>query len=412
MLAYNRFGDNVVAEQGGNYSLNNHRSTSSIVIHGDQGVESTRDIAPPIHQTSTFESDSAAEFAHQATDPRPSHYYTRAGNPTHQRVEAIMAKLEGTEAAILTASGMGAITCAMLAHLRAGDHVIGQNNHYMAASKFVTEILPRFGVSSTVVDQTDPAAFEEAVRPETKLIFLETPSNPTGQITDLAAVAAVARDRGIATICDNTFASPINQRPAEFGIDIVIHSATKYLGGHHDLIAGVACGSRETINRVWSFVNMFGPTAGPIDAWLLLRGLRTLPLRVRQHNESGMTVARFLEAHSAVEAVHHPGLESHPDHAIAQAQMTGFGGTFSFQVVGGYAATEAFMSRLAMVKQAVSLGGFETLAVHAAAMWAGSLTDDQVRAAGVEPNMVRISIGLEDPADIIADLDQALAPAD
>ena len=319
-----------------------------------------------------------------------------------------MAGLEGTEAAIVTASGMGAITCAILAHLRAGDHIIGQSNHYMAASKFVTDVLPRFGVSSDIVDQTDPDAFAAAIRPKTKVIFVETPSNPTGQVTDLTAVAALAKANGITTICDNTFASPINQQPHALGIDIVIHSATKYLGGHHDLIAGVACGSKDSIDRVWSFVNMFGPTAGPIDAWLLLRGLRTLPLRVRQHNESGLEVADWLESHPEIDAVHYPGLPSHPDHDLAARQMTGFGGTFSFQVAGGYAQTERFMSRLQMIRQAVSLGGFETLAVHAAAMWAGSLTDEQVRAAGVEPNMVRISIGLEAADDIKADLDRAL----
>ncbi|HRA48339.1 MAG TPA: aminotransferase class I/II-fold pyridoxal phosphate-dependent enzyme, partial [Thermomicrobiales bacterium] len=359
--------------------MHDRLSIESLVIHGDAGVEQTRDIAPPIHQTSTFSSDSASEFAHQATDPRPSHYYTRAGNPTHQRVEAIMAGLEGTEAAIVTASGMGAITCAILSHLKAGDHVIAQQSHYMAAAKFVTEILPRFGVQSDIVDQTDTAAFAAAVRPETRVIFLETPSNPTGRVTDLSALAAIGKQHGITTICDNTFASPINQRPADHGIDIVIHSATKYLGGHHDLIAGVACGSQESIQRVWTFVNMFGPTAGPIDAWLLLRGLRTLPLRVRQHNTSGLAVASWLEQHPQIEAVHYPGLKSHPDHAVAARQMTGFGGTFSFQVRGGYKETSAFMAKLQMIKQAVSLGGFETLAVHAAAMWGGSLTDEQVR---------------------------------
>jgi len=388
--------------------VHDNLSWESLVIHGDADIEETRDIAPPIHQTSTFASDSAQEFAHQATDPRPTHYYTRAGNPTHRRVEAIMAGLEKTEAAQITASGMGAITCSILAHLAAGDHVIGQLNHYMAAGKFVDTILPRFGVESDLVDQRDPEAFAAGIRPNTKVIFIETPSNPTGQVTDLAAIAALAKEHGITTICDNTFASPVNQQPATLGIDLVIHSATKYLGGHHDLIAGVICGSAERIDKVWSFVNMFGPTAGPIDAWLLLRGLRTLPLRVRQHNESGMAVAAYLEGHPGIDAVHYPGLASHPDHAVACRQMSGFGATFSFEVKGSYRETEAFMSRLKMIRQAVSLGGFETLAVHAAAMWGGSLTDEQVRAAGVVPNMVRISVGLESTQDIVADLDRAL----
>jgi cystathionine beta-lyase/cystathionine gamma-synthase len=384
-------------------------SFESMVVHGDDGIEETLDVAPPIHQTSTFISETADDFARQATDPRPDYYYTRAGNPTHRRAEAILAKLEGAEAGLVTASGMSAITCSILAHVAAGDHVVAQKNHYMAASKFVTNILPRFGVQSTLVDQTEPDAFAEAIRPETKVIFIETPSNPTGQITDLRAIADLARARGITTICDNTFASPINQQPIKHGIDVVVHSATKYLGGHHDLIAGSVMGSRERLEKIWSFTNMFGPTLGPIDAWLLLRGLRTLPLRVRHHNEAGCAVAIHLEGHSKIEAVHYPGLVSHPDHDVASRQMSGYGATFSFQVRGGYADTQRFMASLEMVKQAVSLGGFETLAVHAAAMWGGSLTDEQVREAGVEPNMVRISIGLEAAEDVIADLDHALA---
>src|SRR6476661_4245597 len=290
------------------------RSFESIVTHGDHGIEETLDVAPPIHQTSTFIAETAEDFARQATDPRPDAYYTRAGNPTHRRVEAILAKLEGAEAGIVTASGMGAITCSILAQVAAGDHV---------------------GVQSTVVDQTDPDAFASAIRPETKVIFVETPSNPTGQITDLRAVANRARQHGITTICDNTFASPINQQPIAHGIDVVVHSATKYLGGHHDLIAGAVLGSSEHVETIWRFTNMFGPTLGPIDAWLLLRGLRTLPLRVRHHNEVGCAVARHLEQHPKIEAVHYPGLPSQPDHAVASRQMTGYGGTFSFQVRGG-----------------------------------------------------------------------------
>ncbi|HYP59325.1 MAG TPA: aminotransferase class I/II-fold pyridoxal phosphate-dependent enzyme [Thermomicrobiales bacterium] len=388
--------------------MDHARSFESIVTHGDHGIEETLDVAPPIHQTSTFIAETAEDFARQATDPRPDAYYTRAGNPTHRRAEAILAKLEGAEAGIVTASGMGAITCSILAHVAAGDHIVAQKNHYMAASKFVTDILPRFGVQSTVVDQTDPDAFAAAVRPETKVIFVETPSNPTGQITDLRAIANLAKQHGITTICDNTFASPINQQPIAHGIDVVVHSATKYLGGHHDLIAGAVLGSSEHVETIWRFTNMFGPTLGPIDAWLLLRGLRTLPLRVRHHNEVGCAVARHLEQHPKIEAVHYPGLPSHPDHTVASRQMTGYGGTFSFQVRGGYQDTQRFMSNLQMVKQAVSLGGFETLAVHAAAMWGGSLSDEQVREAGVEPNMVRISIGLETAEDVIADLNHAL----
>jgi methionine-gamma-lyase len=304
---------------------------------------------------------------------------------------------------------MGAISTAVLTLVSAGDHVIAQRNHYMGTSKLFAELLPRFGVRSTIVDQADISAFEAAIEDVTKLILVETPANPTLQLTDLAAIAALAKPRGITTLADNTFASPINQNPASLGIDLVMHSGTKYLGGHHDLVAGVVAGPKATIDRIWESSIVLGATLGPFESWLLLRGLRTLPLRVRQHNETGERVAVFLASHAKIEAVHYAGLPSHPQHELAKRQMRGFGGTLSFQVRGGYAETERFMSALTLVKQAVSLGGFESLAVHAAAMWAGTLSDEQVREAGVMPNLVRLSVGLESADDILTDLDAALA---
>jgi cystathionine beta-lyase/cystathionine gamma-synthase len=381
---------------------------ASIVIHADDGIESTADIAPPIHPTSTFAAASAAEFAEMATDARHPRYYTRYGNPTHERGEAVLAALEGAESAMLTASGMGALSTAILTLVSGGDHIVAQGNHYMGTSKLFAELLPRFGVGTTLVDQTDIEAFAAAIEPATKLIVVESPANPTMQLTDLAAVAALAKPRGITTLADNTFASPLNQRPLALGIDLVMHSGTKYLGGHHDLIAGVVAGRAATIEQIWSSSIVLGASLGPFESWLLLRGLRTLPLRVKQHNATAMSVASFLEGHPKIEAVHYPGLASHPQYELATRQMTGFGGTLSFRVAGGYAETEAFMAGLRLVRQAVSLGGFESLAVHAAAMWAGTLTDDQVRAAGVMPNLVRFSAGLEAPEDIVGDLENAL----
>ncbi len=391
-----------------NMTRKNYVDPASIVIHGDDGIERTADIAPPIHLTSTFAAESASEFASMASDTRHPRYYTRYGNPTHQRVEAVIAALEGSEAALLTASGMGAISTAVLTIVDSGDHVIAQRNHYMGTSKLFGELLPRFGVRTTFVDQTDPGAFEDAVEERTKLIMIETPANPTMQLTDLRGVATFAKSRGITTLADNTFASPINQRPIDHGIDLVMHSGTKYLGGHHDLIAGVITGPRTLIDRMWDTSLVLGATLGPFEAWLLLRGIRTLPLRVRQHNETALTVARHLHEHPMIEAVHYPGLPSHPQHELAIRQMSGFGGTLSFQVKGGYAETERFMAGLHLMRQAVSLGGFESLAVHAAAMWAGTLTDNQVRETGVMPNLVRLSVGLEAASDIVADLDAAL----
>jgi cystathionine beta-lyase/cystathionine gamma-synthase len=261
------------------------------------------------------------------------------------------------------------------------------------------------------VDQTDAEAFARALRPETKLMIVETPSNPTLALTDLAAVAALARARGIITLADNTFASPVNQRPRELGIDLVVHSATKYLGGHSDLIAGAVAGPKELVDRIWEISIVLGACASPFNAWLLLRGLRTLPLRVERQCATALALARYLESHPAVARVHYPGLASHPQHALAKRQMKAFGGVLSFELVGGYHAARRFVTALQLATQAVSLGGVETLAVHAASVWEGSLTPEQIEQAGVSPALVRLAAGLESAADLIVDVDRALAPA-
>jgi cystathionine beta-lyase/cystathionine gamma-synthase len=383
-------------------------SVASLVIHGDDDFDGDSAIAPPIHQTSTFRAGSAEEFADMATRPHHARYYTRYGNPTLARVEAVIARLEGAEDALVTASGMGAITTTVLSLVGQGDHIVAQRNHYMGTIKLLTEILPRFGVTTTLVDQTDICAFEHAITTQTKLIMVESPSNPTLQLTDLQAAADLARARGILTFADNTFASPINQQPIFSGIDLVMHAATKYLGGHHDLSAGVVAGPKSLIDKIWDAHIVVGSVLGPIDAWLLLRGLRTLPVRVERQNRSALAIARFLETHSAIERVHYPGLESHPQHELAKRQMRGFGGVLSFEIKGGYAPTQRFISALKLPAQAVSLGGYETLAVHAAAMWMGTLGEDGLAQAGIQPNLVRLSVGLEDERDLVADLKQAL----
>ena len=389
----------------------NDWSLASLVIHADDEFATDSAIAPPIHQTSTFRAGSAADFAAMATQPRHSRYYTRYGNPTLERAETIIAQLEGAEAALVTGSGMGAITTTILALVQSGDHIVAQRNHYMGTTKLLTEILPRFGVTATLVDQTDVAAFAAALRPETKLLLVETPSNPTMQLTDLQAIADLARPCNILTFCDNTFASPYNQRPLAHGIDLVMHSATKYLGGHHDLSAGVVAGSQALLAKIWEAHMVIGAVLGPIDGWLLLRGLRTLAVRVKQQNQTALTLAQALERHPAIEQVYYPGLPSHPQYALAQRQMKGFGGVLSFAVRGGYGATQRFISALKLPTQAVSLGGYESLVVHAAAMWEGTLGEAGLMEAGIQPNLVRFSVGLEDEQDLLADLQQALAQA-
>lgn len=383
----------------------------TLVLHGDAVCGHGADVVPPIHYSATFRAETAEQFSEMATTVRPAAFYTRHGNPVNKRVEAILAGLEGTESALLTGSGMGAICTTILALLQAGDHVVAQQRHYMSTSKLFSEVLTRYGVQVSFFDQTDLDSLRAALRPETKLIMVETPVNPSLSITDLAAVADIARPRGILTVADNTFASPLNQRPHDLGIDIVVHSATKYLGGHHDLMAGAICCSDALAETIWKMHVTLGAVLSPMDAWLLLRGLRTLSLRMERINANALALARWLESRPEVERVFYPGLESHPQHALAARQMRGFGAVVAYSIKGGYAATQRFVSALRLATQAVSLGGVETLAVHTASMWASSMTEDDMKIAGIEPNFVRMSVGVEHVDDLKADLAQALEKA-
>ncbi len=378
------------------------------LLHADADLRTDSALVPPIHYSATFVASDAAAFADMAGRSRHSRYYTRYGNPLHERIARILARLEGTETALVTGSGMGAISTTMIALLKAGDHVVAQGRHYMSTAKLFDELLPRFGVTVSIVEQADITAFERALRPETRVVMLETPANPTLVLTDLAAVAALARPRGILTVADNTFASPLNQRPHALGIDMVVHSATKYLGGHHDLTAGVVCCSIALAERIWETHITLGSVLSPMDAWLLLRGLRTLAVRIDRINRNALRLASFLERHPAVERVYYPGLPSHPQHELARRQMSGFGAVIAFAVRGGYEATSRFVSALRVPTQAVSLGGVDSLAVHTAAMWSGTMSEAQMKAAGIPPNFVRLSVGIEHIDDLEADVDRAL----
>src|SRR5512138_2748347 len=337
-------------------------SADTLCAHGVHRNDDSA-IVPPIVYSATFAARDAHEFAAMASRPRHPRYYTRYGNPLHEQVAAQLVALEGANAqshdALLTASGMGAISLLLLGLLKAGDHVVAQTNHYMATAKHFAELLPRFGVRCTLVDQTDLAAWDSAIQPGTRLVMTETPVNPTCALTDLAAVARLARAQGALSVCDNTFASPLNQQPLAHGIDLVVHSATKYLGGHHDLTAGAVIGPRALIDALWPTQICLGATLSPMDAWLLLRGLRTLALRVRQHNASALALAQWLEQQPQVERVHYPGLASHPQHALATSQMRGFGGVMNIVIRGGYDEASRFVHALQLPRQAVSLGGVE-----------------------------------------------------
>jgi methionine-gamma-lyase len=381
----------------------------SKAVYAAKPLNRTSAISPPIWQTTTFSAETAEEFAEIAVATKPQEFYTRYGNPNHAMVEATMAALEGGEAALVFGSGMGAIFAAMGSLLETGDHVVAQRNHYAGATTLLKEFLPRWGIEVTYVDQTNNAEFADAVRPNTKLIYIETPVNPLMQLTDLRFVVELARQRGIVTICDNTFATPINQRPLELGVDAVIHSATKYVGGHHDVTAGALVGTKEFTDRVWRFALVAGATLSPFDGWLLLRGLRTLGLRVERHNQNGMALAKFLEDHPAVTRVYYPGLPSHPQHELARSQMSGFTGMLSVELRGGYTAADKLISSLKLATRAASLGGFETLVVHPASMWSLQLSRELRESTGINEGLVRISVGLEDEVDMIRDFEQALA---
>jgi methionine-gamma-lyase len=378
------------------------------VIHGDGALNETRAVSPPIWQTTTFRADSSEHFSEVASATHPTEFYTRYGNPTHKQVETIMAGLEGGEAALVTSSGMGAIFAAVMSLVQSGDHVVAQRNLYPGAMTLLSDLLPRWGVECTFVDQTDAAAWASALRPNTKLIYAETPTNPLMYLTDLRALAGLKRGRDMTIIVDNTFATPLNQCPLRYGIDAVVHSATKYLGGHHDLTAGVIVASHSFIERAWKFCIVAGATLSPFDGWLLLRGLRTLGLRVERHNSNALALARMLEAHPAVERVFYPGLESHPQHELARRQMSGFTGILSVELRGGYEMAEAFIGKLKLAQYAASLGGYDTLVVHPAAMWRQQVSVERQSATGVSDSLVRISVGLEGERDLLQDFAQAL----
>lgn len=381
---------------------------STIAVHADRDVHPSRAVARPIYQTATFGAEDGEQFAQVAVERRGHDFYTRYGNPNHAQVAAVVAELENAEAAMVTASGMAALTTAVLALVSAGDHVIGQKSTYGGTASVLMNLLPRLGVETTLVDQTDLDAFEKALTPRTRLILVESPSNPLLQITDLRAVADLARAHDVLTLADNTFASPINQQPIAFGIDLVWHSATKYLNGHTDVSAGVLAGSAEHLDRIWDVGVLTGAVLGPIDAWLLLRGLRTLPLRMERHNANGQALAEVLNDHSAVTRVHYPGLATHPQHWLAGSQMTGFGGVVAVELAGGFEAADAFLGRLRYSRRSASLGGVESLAVHPASMWRGMLSDEQIAASGVPLGLVRLAAGTEDTADLVADVLHAL----
>lgn len=374
---------------------------------GDDGEAGP--LSTPIVQSSTWELPDAETGARYAQAKRPQAFYTRWGNPTNARLEEALAELEGAEAGLVTASGMGAISSFLVSQVEAGSRVVTQTNLYSATSEFLSEVLePRFGVDVTLVDPEDTTGFRDALDDDVDLVYLETPANPTMRLADVAAVGEAARGIDALVAVDNTFANPLNQNPLDLGADVALHSTTKSLGGHSDATGGAVLGSEDVLEDVWYHYKMLGPTADPFASWLVLRGVETLALRTRQANENAQALARFLEGHEAVDTVHYPGLESHPQHGLARKQMEGFGAMLSFTLAGGYEAGEALAEDLEIATLAVSLGGNETLVTHPASTTHAPLTPDQREAAGIPDGLVRVSCGVEAPDDLVDDFARAL----
>lgn len=336
-------------------------------------------------------------------------YYGRYGNPTTQTLERKIAQLEGGEESIGLSSGMAAISSALLAFLQSGDHVLVTKDVYGGTYNFITQSAPRFGISHTFVDCTDPELVRSAIQPNTKAIFVETPSNPLLTILDLSSLAAVAKSRQIPLIVDSTFMTPYLQKPLELGADVVVHSATKYINGHGDVLAGFVIGNHVVIDFIRKRIaGDLGQNLNAWEAFLILRGMKTMGMRVRAHCENAQKVAEYLNAHPMIKAVHYPGLTSHPQHELAKQQMNGMGGIVSFEIEGGLEAGKSFMNRLRLAMISFSLGDPETLVQHPATMTHCSIPAAERLKFGITDGLIRISVGLEDATDIIADLKQAL----
>ncbi len=359
----------------------------------------------PIYQTATFEvTDNEEQLRVTGSDA----YYTRYGNPTNTVAERTIAELEGTDAALTFSSGMGAITTTIMALLQAGDHIVAQRDIYGGTHKFLSQWLPKLGIETTFVDTTDYEQHANAIRPATKLLYVESPTNPGLRVVDLKKVFDLARKHALLSMIDSTFGTPINQRPAEYGIDLVMHSGTKYLSGHSDLICGAVAGRTELIERILSTRTTLGNVMDPHASWMLVRGMKTLALRVARQNENALRVAEFLEQHAKVRRVHHPFLKSHPQHALARTQMSGGGGMVTFEVEGTGEDARRVSEALHLFILAPSLGGVDSLVSIPVLTSHLMVPPDERKKMGVTEQMIRLSVGVEAAEDLIADLDYAL----
>lgn len=365
-------------------------------------------LSVPIYNASTFAFEDAEEGRAIHNYEKHGYFYSRLGNPTQEALEKAVAELENGESAIAFASGMAAISAAVLSLVKTGEHIVALDSMYSTSALFFQMLTENFGIDVTFIDATDSANYEKAIRPETRLFWIETPSNPRLNITDISAVTNIAKQNKMLTVADNTFASPFNQNPIDLGVDLVMHSATKYLGGHSDLSAGILVGNKGITEKVYKHgVKLLGGGISPNTAWLVLRGIKTLALRMKQHNENASAIAYMLNLHPKVKEVFYPNLENHKNHEIAKRQMKGFGGMVSFDV-GSIEEGKCLINNTKICSIATSLGGVETIFQHSASMTHAMLSKVEREKAGISDGLIRLSVGIEDKEDLIADLEQAL----
>jgi len=391
--------------------MSNCKNIETQAIHaGRINDEQFGSLATPLYQTSTFIFDNAAQGASRFAGEEGGYIYSRLGNPTTRQLENRVAAMEGMEDAAATATGMGAVSGALLANLQAGDHLISSKAVYGCSYALMSHMLTKFGIEVTFVDMTEPENVEKAIQENTKIVFLETPVNPNLVVLDLEKIATIAKKHNLISIVDNTFLTPVLQQPAKFGIDIVVHSATKYLNGHGDVVAGIICGSKEMISEIkMTALKDIGATMSPHDAWLILRGIKTLPIRMERHCSNAQRVAEYLEQHNKIDRVYYPGLASHEGNKFIGTQMKAAGGVIAFEIKGDLKDGENFINSTSLFSIAVSLGDAESLIQHPASMTHSPYSQEERLAAGISDSLIRVSIGLENVEDIIADLDKALS---
>ena len=387
------------------------RQTSFFTLAVHAGEDLTKHdgaLSVPVHNASIFAFRDAESGAAIHNYEKEGYFYGKLGNPTQDALERAVCELEGGESALAFASGMAAVSATVLTLVKSGDHIVAPESMYSTTTIFFEELAEKFNVETTFVDQTNAEDYRNAARENTKIFWIETPSNPLLKITDIEAVAQIAKETNIATVADNTFATPFNQRPIDSGVDVVIHSATKYLGGHSDLTAGVMVGKKDMVERArLRTTKLYGGNIAPQTAWLVLRGIKTLALRMERHNKNAYAVANMLANHAKVEAVFHPSLRVHENHAVAARQMSGFGGMIAFDV-GTVEAGKALVNNVKLCTLATSLGGVETILQHSASMTHATIAREERLRTGITDGLIRLSVGIEDEAELIADLENAL----